>query len=271
MPLSPFQRAICRLIAENRIASGESYVAGGAAIGELIGGARLSEDIDLFHDTEEALVATWRADRTLLEASGYVVRPLRERPSFVEAEVARQSEAVRIQWVHDSAYRFFPLLTHDELGLVLHPLDLATNKLLALVGRVEVRDWIDTIQCHDALQPLGYLAWAACGKDAGFSPVSILEHAARSTRYSSAEVAELAFTGPPPDVAALLQRWRNMLQEARELIALLPADQVGRCVLLSNGELCRASTADLPDLLARSALIFHEGHVRGALPRIVGT
>jgi hypothetical protein len=26
---------------------------------------------------------------------------------------------------------------HDELGLTLHPFDLATNKLLALVGRGE--------------------------------------------------------------------------------------------------------------------------------------
>ena len=35
------------------------------------------------------------------------------------------------------------------------------------------------IHCAERIQPLGYLAWAACGKDLGFSPVSILEHAAR--------------------------------------------------------------------------------------------
>ena len=33
-----------------------------------------------------------------------------------------------------------PLVRHDELGLVLHPFDLATNKALALIGRLEVRD-----------------------------------------------------------------------------------------------------------------------------------
>lgn len=38
----------------------------------------------------------------------------------------------------DSALRFFPLQEHAELGLTLHAFDLATNKVLALVGRLEV-------------------------------------------------------------------------------------------------------------------------------------
>ncbi len=80
-----------------------------------------------------------------------------------------------MQWSRDSAFRFFPLVRHDELGLTLHPFDLATNKVLALIGRLEARDWIDVINCHDRIQPLGYLAWAACGKDPGFSPASVLE------------------------------------------------------------------------------------------------
>lgn len=54
MPLTELQRTVCRLIAANRIASGESYVAGGVALNELIGAARLSRDIDLFHDTDAA-------------------------------------------------------------------------------------------------------------------------------------------------------------------------------------------------------------------------
>jgi hypothetical protein len=66
MALTEFQRAVCRLIAENRIAHGESYVAGGAALNTVIESPRTSRDIDLFHDTEEALLASWDADRALL-------------------------------------------------------------------------------------------------------------------------------------------------------------------------------------------------------------
>jgi hypothetical protein len=52
MALTDIQRRVCRLIARNRVASGESYVAGGVALNELLSGARVSRDVDLFHDTE---------------------------------------------------------------------------------------------------------------------------------------------------------------------------------------------------------------------------
>src|SRR5207244_2104533 len=161
--------------ARNRIEHGESYVAGGAALNTVLGAPRTSRDIDLFHDTEEALLATFDADRSLLASAGYSVVVERERPSFVEALVTRTGGSVLVQWVRDSAFRFFPLVSHEELGLTLHPFDLATNKMLALVGRLEVRDWVDLIGCHEGIQRLGYLAWGACGKDPGFSPRSIVE------------------------------------------------------------------------------------------------
>jgi hypothetical protein len=63
MGLTELQRAICRLLAAQRIASGESYIAGGVALNVLLGTERLSRDIDLFHDTEAAVDATWRRDR----------------------------------------------------------------------------------------------------------------------------------------------------------------------------------------------------------------
>jgi hypothetical protein len=135
MALTELQRRVCRLIAANRIAGGESYVAGGVALTELLATARISRDIDLFHDTEEALDRTWRADRALLQAEGYAVAVLRERPSHIQAEISQGTERILAEWVRDSAYRFFPLVEHAELGLTLHPFDLATNKVLALVGR----------------------------------------------------------------------------------------------------------------------------------------
>jgi len=268
MALTHLQRRICRLVAENRLASGESYVAGGAALNELIAAPRVSRDVDLFHDTEEALATTWALDRRLLEAQGFAVHVVRERPGFVEAEVGEEKELVLLQWVRDSAYRFFPLVRHDDLGLVLHPFDLATNKVLALVGRLEVRDWMDVIQCHERIQPLGYLAWAACGKDPGFSPASILEHAARSSRYSAEEVAELAFDGEKPDAAQLSSAWHVMLDEAREIVAALPGAEAGRCVLSAEATLFAGAPDRIREALAGSELRFHPGRIRGALPQL---
>lgn len=269
MALTPLQHTICQLIAGNRIASGESYVAGGVALNELIGAPRISRDLDLFHDTDEALDATWHADRALLETHGFAVRVLRERPSFVEAEVEEEGERVRLEWARDSSYRYFPLVSHEMLGLVLHPFDLATNKVLALVGRLEVRDWIDVIESHDRIQPLGYLAWAACAKDPGFSPVAILEEAARSGRYSAEEVGQLDFVGDPPDATAMSRKWREILRTAHEIVAALPPGEIGTCVLTSSGALCRFTAAELRDAIPRQALVFHRGRIRGALPRIM--
>ncbi len=268
MALTELQRRVCRLIAANRIAGGESYVAGGVALTELLATARISRDIDLFHDTEEALDRTWRADRALLQAEGYAVAVLRERPSHIQAEISQGTERILAEWVRDSAYRFFPLVEHAELGLTLHPFDLATNKVLALVGRVEVRDWVDVIECDSRLQPLGYLAWAACGKDPGFSPAAILSEARRTSRYSVDEVRQLAFSGPPPDAGDLARRFAAMLDTAAQAHDLLPPDEAGKCVLSADGHLFRGGPDELRRAVEGTRLRFHAGRIRGAFPRI---
>ncbi|HXH83738.1 MAG TPA: nucleotidyl transferase AbiEii/AbiGii toxin family protein [Candidatus Tectomicrobia bacterium] len=267
MALTDFQRTVCRLLAGQRLASGESYVAGATALNELIGAARISRDIDVFHDTDEALLASWDADRHVLHEHGFDVRIVRERPAFVEADVSRAGETVRMEWARDSAFRFFPLVEHPDLGLTLHPFDLATNKVLALVGRLEARDWVDVIHASERLQPLGYLAWAACAKDPAFGPASILEHAARSTHYSAAEIRALSFAGEPPDPAALARRWHSLLSAAREVVALLPPTEVGSCVLTVDGTLFTGDAAALRLAWAEGSLVFHSGRIRGALPR----
>lgn len=267
MALTNFQRVILQRLARTRIESGERYVAGAAALNELLAAPRLSRDIDLFHDTESALHASWQADRELLESERFAVRVIHERPSFVEAEVSLGTEAVLLQWVRDSVYRFFPLIQHPELGLTLHPFDLATNKVLALVGRLEVRDWVDTIECNERLQPLGYLAWAACGKDPGFSPLSLVEHGARTARYSAAEVQMLAFAGSPPDAGDLSRRWHSQLEAARAIVAALPAQEAGKCVIDQAGQLVQEPASGLTGPFVQS-LHFHAGSIRGALPQI---
>ncbi len=162
---------------------------------------------------------------------------------------------------------FFPLVEHPDFGLVLHPFDLATNKVLALVGRLEVRDWLDVISCHDGLQPLGYLAWAACGKDAGLNPSFILREARRSGHYSQTEFDSLAFSGAAPSLADAQRRWRGILAEAQEILDVLPPAEVGRCALDANRGLFRGDAGALTDSIRTGGIRFHAGSIHGVLPQ----
>jgi hypothetical protein len=177
MALTSFQRSVCRLLAGNRLRSGESYVAGGTALNTLLRAPRLSRDIDLFHDTEEALAAAWTADRNLLERERYALSVIRERPTFVEAEVARGDESVVVQWAD--------------------------------------------------------------------------------------------FEGETPDAAALALRWKASLETAREILGLLRGQEPGRAVLAQDGTPYRGSPDALRAAIQRNELLYHEGCIRGAFPRIV--
>lgn len=76
-----------------------------------------------------------------------------------------------------------PAQKHPHSGYQLHPIDLAINKVLALAGRDEARDFLDVLHAHATILPLGALCWAAVGKDPGFtrSPYSSSSNVAAST------------------------------------------------------------------------------------------
>ncbi len=266
MALTEFQQSILRLLTTQRIERQESYLAGGAALTVAAASSRLSLDDDLFHDTQKALLATWQDDSRILALGGYIVEVKRQFPSFVEAFVRRGPSAVVVQWAVDSAFRFF-LLVRDAGSLpTLHPFDLATNKALALIGRLEPRDWVDLVACHHRIQQLGLLCWAARGKGPGTNPAMIVSEAGRSGRYTQIELNSLAFEGAPPDASRLSNEWKEMLQEARAIIGVLPSEQAGTCVLDAHGNLFRGDPQVLSTALRSAALRFHRGSICGSIP-----
>jgi hypothetical protein len=268
MALTNFQRAVCRLLADHRIASGESYIAGATALNELIAAPRVSMDIDLFHDADEALAVSWEADRALLEKHGYDVRIVRERPSFVEAEVSKTSETVLMQWVRDSAFRFFPLVQHADLGLALHPFDLATNKVLALVGRLEARDWIDLIHAGERrpaprLSGVGGLRQGS-GLQPERDPGAGVALGQVLRRRNPRLVVCGSGSGPCGSLAALEVDARGGRADRRHPA---PAGSGALCAR-SNGQAVAGDVEGLRAALLRGALVFHSGRIRGALPQV---
>ncbi|MBM4264448.1 MAG: hypothetical protein FJ145_23855 [Deltaproteobacteria bacterium] len=139
MPLSKIQGDILQLLAAHR--NPESYVAGSTAINKAP--PRFSGDIDVFHDQENRVKTVAEFDGALLEQHGFKVQWLRRTPAMCTALLERGAELTKLEWVFDGDYRFFRTLRDPTFGYVLHPVDLATNKVAAAYGRREPRDVVD--------------------------------------------------------------------------------------------------------------------------------
>jgi len=147
VPLTPFQRELLAELAKGQ--TGDRYLAGGAALHFEPDSTRYSHDLDFFHDAVERVASTFTADRTRLETAGYDVSVELSQPGLVRAVVSRAQDATRVDWAHDSAWRFLPLRRDPLGGLLLDPVELAVNKVLALAGRDEPRDYVDTLFVHE--------------------------------------------------------------------------------------------------------------------------
>src|SRR5439155_3370043 len=122
------------------------------------------------------------------------------------------------------------------------------------------------LTCDEGIQPFGYLIWAACGKDPGFNPLSLIAEVSRA-HYSQAELDMLDFAGAAPDAARLGARWHEMLRAARAISGLLPAEEVGKCVITSERDLFRGDAAELADALKAGRIGFHSGRIGGSWPK----
>ena len=267
MALTSFQRHVLGLLRETRRSVSGGYVAGGLALNHMTAQPRASHDIDFFHDPDVLLKESFNADCRVLKGNGYKVERLKESDSFIEAGVSGGDEFLKIQWVKDSPYRFFPLQENDVVGFTLHPVDLATNKLLALAGRTVPRDWIDVIAATKEVQPLAYLLFAACGKDPGFSPTSLLELVSRR-HYNQIELDNEIDPKGAYDAADLCRYWHEEVNRAKELLEVLPREKVGQVVLGKGGNPFRGGMEEFRRAYAAGELQFHEGGIGGALPQI---
>lgn len=258
MPLTEFQARIGRLLAVNR--SEDSYLAGGAAILAAPNTRRFSNDLDYFHDSADRVASAFEADRKLLVADGFAVELEISQPGYIRVVVRHGTGATKIEWAQDSTWRFLPTVKSAEFGYLLHPLDLATNKVLALAGRDEPRDLLDTLHLHEHVLPLGALVWAAVGKDPGFSPLSLLEMLKRRGRLQPADLARLDLAGPM-DLQTIKSAWLAALAGAEEFVRRCPPIEAG-CLYWSAAEdrfVCEAADA-----------VPHFGRPGGVLPRVMG-
>jgi hypothetical protein len=254
VPLTKIQTDILRLLASQR--DPESYIAGATPLNR--NGLRYSSDIDIFHDREARVSAAARSDATTLESKGYGLLWLRQQPAVYTAEIRRNDEATRLDWVADSDFRFFPVMRDDVFGYVLHPVDLALNKIMAAAGRRELRDIVDLVTAHETILPLGAAIWAATEKAPGFTPEGLIAEIRRNAQYPAAEWRALA-TSEPLNPQNIMERLHKALKDAEAFVARMPTEKMG--LLFLDGD--KVAQPD-PDRLGKYQP--HAGQRRGHWP-----
>jgi hypothetical protein len=240
VPLTKIQKDVLKLLASHR--DPESYVAG----------------VDVFHDREERVASAALADSKTLEAAGYQVSWLRQLPLIYTAEVIHGTDGTRLEWVVDSDFRFFPTIRDDLFGYILHPADLAMNKVMAAAGRREVRDLVDLITIHETILSLGAVIWAAVEKSPGFTPEGLIAEIRRNSNYPAAEWLALK-TSEPVDSKNILARLRTALNEAEIFVARMPTEKMGM-LFIKDGKVTQPD----PDHL--DSYEPHAGQRRGHWP-----
>lgn len=261
MPLSDVQTDVLRVIAANR--SPDSYVAGATVLHRADTTPRFSQDLDLFHDVADSVAQSAEEDAATLEKVGYEVSWVLRTPTFYRAVVCRKEKSLKMEWAHDSAFRFFPVQEDAVCGYRLHDVDASVNKVLAMAGRQEIRDFVDVLYIDESALSLGAMAWAGCGKDPGFTPDFLLEQANRHVAFTQLDLDRLSLR-EPMDLKVLKQRWLSALERARELVSALPPDELG-CLYLDAQN--RAVNPE-PNTAVFSSLERHSGSVRGAWPTV---
>ena len=261
MPLTPYQEEVARLLSAGR--TFDSYLAGGAAIHLDPHTTRYSNDLDYFHDSVERVAQAFVGDERRLTEAGHGVAVEMQLPGYMRATVSRGGASTKVEWAHDSAWRFMPTIRNDIVGYVLHPIDLAVNKLLALVGRDEPRDFLDILDLHGRTLPIGALCWAAAGKDPGFTPFSLLEILRRRGKYHQEDFARLRLTGPV-DLQALKTQWLAALSEADAFVRSRPPEEVG-CLYYSRS----LERFVAPGPAGPRDAVTHYGRPGGVLPRVL--
>jgi hypothetical protein len=267
MPLTALQRDVLAVLAANR--SEESHFAGSVILHVDEHSPRFSKDFDIFHEAAEQVCKASEQDLASLRARGFEVNPLERgdewhrEVSFRRARITRASEVLELDWAADSAFRFFPIERDSLLGWRLHRFDIATNKALALSARSETRDYVDIVELTRTY-PLAAICWAACGKDPGFNPLSLLKMMRRFAKLDPRELAQIQARSLDP--IALKEAWIRASDEAEAKMQKIAESQpdlpIGIAFVDESGH--PGWIGDDPTLQ------LHAPSVRGCWPKIRG-
>ena len=144
---------------------------------------RSTNDLDFFTPAPTDVPVLRQALEIAFGAAGLTVAIVRDTETFARLRVGDGTTDTLVDLAWDARMR--PAVASD-LGPVLDQEELAADKVLALFGRAEPRDFLDV---YGLSQRLGWprLLALAEQKDAGFSPERLAESLGRINRLDQAD------------------------------------------------------------------------------------
>jgi hypothetical protein len=183
--LTPLQRQIASIVGS--LPNAQHFaLAGGAALIARGDVDRLTRDLDFFGPSAaEVDLLVPLVERAFREA-GLSVQRVREGSGFYRLEVSQGGDVTEVDFGAD--FRLLPM-EQGPLGPTLAGEELAINKVLAVFGRAEARDFVD-LSVLTKRYGLEQLMRRALEKDPGFDP-QVQEHALKIRTTSPGRVRDL--------------------------------------------------------------------------------
>ena len=168
--LTPFQKRILTAIGRSDLTP-VFYLTGGTALAVYHLQHRYSEDLDFFAEAREAMSGVTTIASEIagdVDASAEFTRTF---PTFVETFLTNSSgERVKIDFAFDTPFRLQPTELDPTYGIrVDNVTDIACNKLAALFGRSEPKDFVDVYFICKELMPFAELYQLASQKHVGMT------------------------------------------------------------------------------------------------------
>jgi len=201
--LTPLQERIATVVAE-ALAGSDFALAGGAALIAQGLVDRKTNDLDFFGSSEEALAQRLPNVVSSLQQEGFEVEVRRSTRQFVRIVVRGLDSETELDLGLDG--RLFPL-EQGEFSPVLASKELAVDKVLAVFGRAEARDFVD-LNALEQFFKLEDLFVLAAEKDRGFDIGVFADMTRRAFSLDPSEfnLNESEYRG----LLATVERWREL-------------------------------------------------------------
>lgn len=158
-----------RIVLAAQAVSPTLRLVGGSGLWLLLG-HRQSDDVDLFAGHREDIEPVVRAIEAEVVSFGMAAKRVRTGPGFARLEIAQGAETLRVDVASDASKRLVEEDTYVGPIRVEGLRDQRANKIVALLGRSELRDLVDLYFIEQAGLPIAEGFPDALVKDAGMDP-----------------------------------------------------------------------------------------------------